>query len=326
MKKNYVKIIVLSLFLTFVVSSLVGATTLKIANYYAVDHPVNQILRETFKPMVEEGTNGEIKVQIYPNNQLGAEVEFCEGVKLGTIEMAMSGNMWENYVPIFKVNQLPYMFVNYDHANAVLNGPIGEKIYSHLEKIGVKVLASFPNGFRVVSNNKKPIRSIEDCKGIKLRVFQGEVIIKEMKALGFDTVVMPFSEIFTALQQGVVDGQDNPLATAYYAGWYDVQKYVAITNHMYSPGYIVINKRVWDKLSVEQQDLLKEAARVTAEKILDAVRSQTDEIVKEITGKGVIVTHPDLKPFIEKVQPIINEYREKYPIIDEIQELGKEYL
>ncbi|AZR74758.1 hypothetical protein BBF96_00225 [Anoxybacter fermentans] len=314
----------------FVLSSFVGATTLKIANYYAVDHPVNQALQNKFKPMVEEGTNGKIKVYIFPNNQLGAEQEFIEGVQLGTIEMAMTGNMWENTVPQFRIMQLPYMFVNYEHADAVLNGPIGEKIYKYLEPLNVKVLASFPNGFRVISNNKRPIRTIEDCKDIKLRVFQGETIIKEMKALGFSTVVLPFSEIFTALQQGVVDGQDNPLATAYYAGWYDVQKYVSITNHMYSPGYIVINKGVWDRLSEDEKEIIKKAAQVTSEAILNAVRSQEDQIIKEITNKGVVVTYPDLKPFMERVKPIVNEFIEEYPetkdIIDDIQELSQKYL
>ncbi|GAW91947.1 TRAP transporter substrate-binding protein [Calderihabitans maritimus] len=306
------------------------SVTLKIANYYAADHPVNQALRDKFKAVVEEKTGGKIKVEIYPNNQLGNEQEFIEGVQLGNIEMAMTGNMWENTVPQFRIMQLPYMFVNYEHANAVLNGPIGERIYKYLEPLNVKVLASFPNGFRVVSNNKRPITSIEDCKGIKLRVFQGETIIKEMKALGFDTVVMNFSEIFTALQQGVVDGQDNPLATSYYAGFYDVQKYVAITNHMYSPGYIVINMDVWNSLTEDEKALVEEAAQNTAEAILNAVRDQEEEIIKDITEKGVEVTYPDLKPFIERVKPIVDEYIEKYPetedIIKDIQKLGEQYL
>ncbi|MDK2798718.1 MAG: TRAP-type transport system periplasmic protein [Clostridiales bacterium] len=304
--------------------------TLKIANYYAPDHPVNQALENTFKAMVEKDTNGEVKVEIYPNNQLGNEQEFVEGVQLGTIEMAMTGNMWENTVPQFRLMQMPYMFVNYEHADAVLNGAIGEKIYKYLEPLNVKVLASFPNGFRVVSNNKKPIHSIEDTKGIKLRVFEGKTIIDEMKALGFSTVVMPFSEIFTALQQGVVDGQDNPLATAYYAGWYDVQKYVAITNHMYSPGYIVISNKAWNKLSENAQKVIKEASVKTTTAIMNAVKEQQDTIIKDITAKGVEVTYPELKPFIERVKPIVDEYVNEQPelkeVVAEIQKLGEEYL
>ncbi|WHH58218.1 TRAP transporter substrate-binding protein [Petroclostridium sp. X23] len=307
-----------------------NTVTLKIAHYYAPEHPVNQALLNNFKNKVEKETNGEVKVEVYPNNQLGNEQEYIEGIQLGTVEMGATGNMWENTIPQFRLMQMPYMFVNYDHADAVLNGPIGEKIFNYLEKLNVKVLASFPNGFRVVSNNKKPINSIEDTKGIKLRVFEGKTIIAEMKALGFDTVVMPLSEVFTALQQKVVDGQDNPLSTSYYAGMYEVQKYVAITNHMYSPGYIVINNDIYNKLSDNAQKVLTEAAHETTTAILNAVKKQQDDIIKDITGKGVEVTYPDLKPFIEKVEPIVAEYVKEQPemkdIVDEINKLGQEYL
>ena len=226
---------------------------------------------------------------------------------------------------------MPYMFVNYDHANAVLNGPIGEKIYKYLnDKMKVRVLASFPNGFRVISNNKQPINSIEDSKGLKIRVFEGKTIIAEMKALGFQTVVMPLSEIFTALQQGVVDGQDNPLSTSFYTGLYDVQKHVAITNHMYSPGYLVINDGVYNKLSDNAKKVVKTAAVETTTEIVNAVKKQQDDIIKTITGKGVKVTNPDLKPFKEKVQPIVDEYIKERPeikdVVEEINKLGQEYM
>lgn len=303
---------------------------IKIANYYAVDHPVNKALEKIFKPLVEGKMDGEVKIEIFPNNQLGDEQEFVEGVQLGTVEMAMTGNLWENTIPQFRLMQMPYMFINYEHADAVLNGPIGEKVYKYLEPLNVKVLASFPNGFRVVSNNKRAINSIDDTKGIKLRVFQGETIIDEMQALGFSTVIMPFSEIFTALQQGVVDGQDNPLPTAYCAGWYDVQKYVAISNHMYSPGYIVINGDVWSGLSENARDVLKTASVKTAGAILAAVKREQEMIIKKITEKGVEVTYPELQPFIEKVEPIVKEYVDKHPelkdVVDEIKETGKNYF
>jgi len=244
--------------------------------------------------------------------------------------MGATGNMWENTIPQFRLMQMPYMFVNYDHADEVLNGPIGQKIYKYLEKLNVKVLASFPNGFRVVSNNKRAINSIEDTKGIKLRVFEGKTIIAEMRALGFDTVVMPLSEVFTALQQNVVDGQDNPLSTSYYAGMYEVQKYVAITNHMYSPGYIVINNDVYNKLSDNAKKVLEKVARETTTEIVNAVKKEQDDIIKDITSKGVTVTKPDLKPFIEKVKPILDEYIKEQPelkdIIDEINKAGEKYM
>lgn len=307
-----------------------AAKVLKIANYYAVDHPVNQGFYRVFKPMVEEGTAGAIAIQIYPNSQLGAEQEFVEGVQLGTIEMALTGNLWENTVPEFRTVQLPYMFVNYDHADEILNGPVGARLYEYLKPLGVRILGSFPNGFRAVSNSKRPIYSIDDCKGIRLRVFQGDIIIKEMQALGFSTVVMPISEIFTALQQKVVDGQENPIFTLYYSGWYEVQKYVALTNHMYSPGYVVINERVWNGLTKEQQALLQEASTKTVQWILTTMKNEEADIIKKLEQAGLVVTRPDLKPFRERVAPIIEEYLRQYPhvrpIIEEIRKAGAKYL
>jgi tripartite ATP-independent transporter DctP family solute receptor len=332
---NYKKLSIVVLLVLVMAFASIGncatnTVTLKIAHYYAADHPVNQALLHQFKAVVEKQTKNKVKVEVYPNNQLGNEQEFIEGVQLGTIEMGATGNMWENTVPQFRLMQMPYMFVNYDHANAVLNGPIGKKIFKYLEPLNAVVLASFPNGFRTVSNNKKAINSIDDIKGIKLRVFEGKTIIAEARALGFDTVVMPIGEVFTALQQGVVDGQEGPLASSYYAGYYEIQKYIAITNHMYSPGYLVINKKVWDKFPKSTQAIIKKAALATSAKILNETKKQQNQILKDVIAKGVKVTHPNLKPFIQRVKPINDEFLKERPelksIYNEINKLGKEYL
>lgn len=323
-------LLILVLVCASVGNSAPSTVTLKVAHYYAAEHPVHQALVTHFKTVVEKETQQKVKVELYPNNQLGNEQECIEGIQLGTIEMGATGNMWENSVPQFRLMQMPYIFVNYDHANEVLNGPIGEKIFKYLEPLNAVVLSSFPNGFRTVSNNKRAINSIDDIKGIKLRVFQGKTIIEEARILGFDTVVMPISEVYTALQQGVVDGQDNPLSTSYYAGWYDIQKYVAITNHMYSPGYLVINKKVWEKLPKATQGIVKKAALATATAILKSTKEQQDQIIKDITAKGVIVTYPDLKPFIQRVKPINDEFLKEHPelkgIFNDINKVGQKYL
>jgi tripartite ATP-independent transporter DctP family solute receptor len=327
---KFVRTMILTALVMVMCSSMAfAATTLKIANYFAVDHPANKVLAEVFKPMVEAKTNGSLQVQVFPNNQLGAEQEFVEGVQLGTIEMALTGNLWENTVDLFKLLQLPYMFNSYEHADAVFNGPIGEKIYESLKPLGVKILGAFPRGFRVISNNKKPINSIEDCKGIKIRVWQGEVIIKLMQGFGFSTVVMPMSEVFTALQQGVVHGQDNPLMTSYYAGWYDVQKYVAMTNHIFGFQYFVINQKVWDKLSAEEQAAVNEATKASIAEITKLTKAEEKDVLQKTIDKGLEVTYPDLKPFVESAQPIIDSYvkscPEAAPFIEQIREVGKQF-
>lgn len=334
-KKNCKRVSILVLLVFVMIFASIGNTatktvTLKMAHYYAPDHPVHQALIKQFKAVVEQQTKNKVKVELYPNSQLGNEQEYIEGIQLGTIEMGATGNMWENTVPQFRLMQMPYIFMNYDHADKVLNGPIGKKIFKYLEPLNVVVLASFPNGFREVSNNKKAINSIDDIKGIKLRVFEGKTIIAETRALGFDTVVMPIGEVFTALQQGVVDGQEGPIASSYYAGYYDLQKYLAFTNHMYSPGYLVINKKVWDKLPKATQTSIKKAALATSAKIFDETKKQQDQILKDVVAKGVKVTHPNLKPFIQRVKPINDEYLREHPelkgIFNEISKLGEEYL
>jgi len=328
--KRFMRIAMLATILTVAFSGFaLAATTLKIANYFPVDHPANQVLNDVFKAQIESKSNGSLKVQIFPNSQLGAEQEFVEGVQLGTIEMALTGNLWENTVDLFKLLQLPYMFNSYEHADAVFNGPIGEKIYESLKPLGVKILGAFPRGFRVVSNNKQPINSIKDCKGIKMRVWQGEVIIKLMQGFGFSTVVMPMSEVFTALQQGVVHGQDNPLMTSYFSGWYDVQKYVAMTNHIFGFQYFVVNQKVWDKLSVEEQSIVMDATKASIAEITRLTKEQEKDVLQKTIDKGLEVTYPDLKPFVESAQPIIANYikscPEAEPFVNEIREIGKQF-
>ncbi len=329
MKRVVRTVALTALFIVAFSSMAFAATTLKIANYFPADHPANVVLNDIFKANVESKSNGSLKVQIFPNNQLGAEQEFVEGVQLGTIEMALTGNLWENTVDLFKLLQLPYMFNSYEHADAVFNGPIGEEIYKSLEPLGVKILGAFPRGFRVISNNKKPINSFEDCKGIKMRVWQGEVIIKLMQGFGFSTVVMPMSEVFTALQQGVVHGQDNPLMTSYYSGWYDVQKYVAMINHIFGFQYFVINQKVWDKLTAEEQTIVYDATMASIAEIDKRTREEDELVLQKTIDKGLEVTYPDLKPFIESTEPIIADYikscPEAAPFVEQIREIGKKF-
>jgi len=328
MKRSGVLFLALVVLVSFV-GSASAAKVIKIANYFPAENFANKVLYETFKPMVEKETNGELEIQVYPNSQLGAEQEFVEGVQLGTIEMAMTGNLWENTVDIFKLLQLPYLVNSYEHADEVFNGPIGQKVYKHLEPLGVKILGAFPRGFRVISNNKKPINSMDDCKGIKMRVWQGEVIIKLMQGFGFSTVVMPMSEVFTALQQGVVEGQDNPLETSYYSGWYDVQKYVAITNHIFGFQYFVVNQKFWDGLTDSQKEAINKAVAVSIKEITEATKKGDAELIRLTEEKGLKVTYPDLAPFRQAAVPIIEEFLKKTPdaepIYREIVEAGKKF-
>lgn len=307
-----------------------ATTTLKVANYFAADHPLNKNLEEVFKKTVEAETD--LVVEIYPANQLGAESEFTEGVMIGNIEMAVTGNMWEMYDENISLVQLPYIFTGMDHAYDTMNGELGRKLYKDFfNPIGIDVLGFFSQGGRALSNNVRPILTPEDTSRITMRTWQGTTIIEIMERFGFDVTVMSMDELFTALQQGVVDAQDNPISATYHQGWFEVLDYVSVTNHIISPNYFVINSKVLNGLSEKDREVVVRAAAKTTEKthkdILGDEKRIVDLIQKEM---GVQVDYPDIVPFMEKVLPMIDAFKNKFPevrdLIEQIQESGKSYL
>ncbi len=336
--KKTVAILVLSIVVLALIPSMLFAagrtekatSTLKVANYFASDHPLNKNLEEVFKKTVEAETD--MVVEIYPANQLGAEPEFTEGVMIGNIEMAVTGNMWEMYNEEISFVQLPYIFTSMDHAYDTMNGPLGKKVYDELFRpIGIEVLGFFSQGGRALSNNVRPINTPADTSGITMRTWQGTTIIEIMERFGFNVTVMSMDELFTALQQGVVDAQDNPISATYHQGWFEVLDYVSVTNHIISPNYFVINAKVFDGLSESDREVVARAAALTSEKTHMDILGDEQRIVDLIQDQmGVEVIYPNVTPFMERVLPMIDAFKDKFPevraLIEEIQESGKAYL
>jgi tripartite ATP-independent transporter DctP family solute receptor len=296
------------------------AKVVKIANYFPPEHPQNVALREKFKPLLEEKTNGAFKVEIYDNNQLGSEKEVIDGVRMGTIEMAIVGLLQADQFPKLKIPEMPYLFRDYDHAMKVLNGPIGKELTEGLIEAGDRPLAWNVNGMRVVSNSKHPINSINDTKDIKLRVPTNSTFVEGLGALGFNTVTMPMTELFTALQQKIVDGQENPAPTLLTSGWYEVQKYVAITNHIIGPNMFIISEKFYQSLSPEQQKIFEEVAQETAAYEVDLMKKFEPQSIETLKQKGLEITYPDLKPFQEAVQTAYDKWYQKWPEFKDIIE------
>lgn len=299
--------------------------TIKVAHYFPETHPQNKALVEVFKPEVEKNSNGKFIVEVYPNNQLGGEKEFIEGVRNGTIEMAMPGLLIAETLPKLRIAELPYLFRDYDHARKVYNSPIKDQMLEGLIQQGMRPLAITVNGLRAVSNSKKPINSIEDSKDIRLRVPQNPIFIDGLKAMGFNVMTMPMSELFSALQQKVVDGQENPPTTLLTAGWYEVQPYLALTNHILGPNVFIISEKFWQTLTPEDQKIIAEAAKKTAEYEWDALIKAEKEAIETLKQKGIKVTTPDLGPFREAVKPVyekwMRDYPEVKPVIEAIQKM-----
>jgi tripartite ATP-independent transporter DctP family solute receptor len=267
--------------------------TIKVANYFATDHPQNVALREKFKPMVEEKSGGTLTVEIFDNSQLGAEKEFYDGVRNGTIEMGIPGMIMQADIPKLAVGEWPFLFKDYDHVKKVLTGPIGEELTADLESIhGVKALAWSANGFRMFSTNKT-LDSIDDFKGLRLRMPNIPNYIKLGQLLGANVTPLPFSEVFTGLEQKVVDGQDNPIATVKASGWYEVQSDILESRHMFSPNLYIINSNFWNKLSPEQQQAVQESATASATYEWELMEKSYEEDKKFLEEKGLKFTPVD---------------------------------
>ena len=274
---------------------------IKVANWYAPAHPQNVSLTK-LKEILAERTDGKIELQIFPNCQLGHETTFIESVKTGTVEMGVPGIMMCKTVPRIAVVELPFLFEGWEHAQKVLRGPIGEEIYAGLiEKGGVRPLAWTVNGFRQISSNK-PITKFEDFNGLRLRLPPLPYYIKMGKALGANPITTSFEELFTALEQKVADGQDNPYPTDRASKFYEVQSNILETNHMFSANIWMINEKFFQSMPQEYQtiflDAVKEAADFNWE--LSIKKDQEDKKWLQEKG-GITVAVPD-EAFRKQIQ------------------------
>lgn len=292
---------------------------IKVANYFPPSHPQNVALREKFKPLLEQKTNGAFKVEIYDNNQLGSEKDFINGVSMGTIEMAVAGLLQAEMLPRLKIPEFPYLFRDYDHAMKVLNGPIGEEITKGMVEKGTRVLAWNVNGFRAISNSKHPIKSLADTRDIKLRVPTNSIFIDGLQAVGFNTVSMPMTELFSALQQKIVDGQENPAPTLLTSGWYEAQKYLTISNHIMGPNVIMISEKLWTTLTPDQQKIFKEVTMEYAKYEVDLMKKFDPEAIASLKQKGIQVDELTDRPEWEKaVQSVYEKWYKQYPEFKDI--------
>jgi len=282
-----------------------------------------------FKELVESRTNGRIKVEHYPNGQLGADKDIQEGVKLGTIETGLSSSPVVSLNDYFKLLDAPYLFVSHAHIARVLDGEIGEQMAKPLEAVGIKHLGYWENGFRHITNNKRPIYKPEDLAGIKLRIPESPVRMNTFKAFGANPVAMPFTEVFGALQQGIIDGQENPLATIYQASLHEVQKYLSLTSHVYSAVHLLMNKKLFDSLPADLQKILVEAGKETAQYTRQLGAEADLKLAKIMNEKsGIQVNQADIKSFVALSKPIwkqitdANKYKDAAEILEKITALA----
>ncbi|KKK36806.1 C4-dicarboxylate ABC transporter substrate-binding protein [Mesobacillus campisalis] len=299
------------------------AKTIKVAHYFAEDHPQNVALKEKFKTIVEEESSGSLKVQIFPNSTLGAEKEFYDGVRNGTIEMGIPGLIMQADIPKMAVPEWPFLFKDFEHVKAVLNGPIGEELTADLEtQHGVKPLAWSANGFRMFSSNRT-LENLDDFDGLRIRMPNIPNYITLGKLLGANVTPLPISEVFSALEQKVVDGQDNPIATLKASGWYEVQSDVLESKHMFSPNVYIINSKFWEGLTKEQQEIVEKASKEAAEYEFELLEKSYEEDKKFLEEHNVKFTTPSeefAKEMENAAQPLYEDIFKQNPWAKELVE------
>jgi tripartite ATP-independent transporter DctP family solute receptor len=269
---------------------------------------------EKFRQLVSEATDGQVDVQIFHSNAIGATRESLEMVRLGTLDFVLCGVAHvSRFVPEMGTLVLPYLWKDTDTMFAALDGRMGQTLEPLLWEKGFKVVGWWDNGFRNVSNNKRPIRVAEDLKGLKLRTLPTKVHIAFFRALGVSPVPMDWAEVYSALQQGVVDGQENPPGVVYFEKLPEVQKYYSLTKHVNEPGNVLMSRAVFAKLPADLQTALLSAARKTA--AWERAESQRDneEILKKLAGTGMQVNAVDEPTIAELRKVAVRIYSEALP-------------
>ena len=277
--------------------------TLRFAHYAAETHP-GHIAALQFAERVKTRTNGAIVVNVFPNNSLGSPPEQIEQTRLGVIDMSVpTQGALDKFEKAFGAVMLPFCFRDLDHAHKVLDGPAMDWLAPLAAKQDIIILSNWEYGFRNLTNSKRPINTPDDVKGLKIRTPPELQISASMEALGGVVTQIAFPELYLALSQGVVDGEENPVAVILFSKFYEVQPHLALTKHIYNNMIHVISARTWAKLSPDQQTILREESTSAGGLMRQLIASQEEDQIKKLEGLGIKVTRPDLAPFKAKMAP-----------------------
>ncbi len=282
-------------------------TIIKIGTGVAPDHPENIGARK-IKELVEKKAGDRLEVQVFTDGQLGDQRTMVENMRLGTLEMTwVTVGFFGSYEPILNVIESGYLFRDSWHSYKVFDGPMGNEIRALVEKHGVKLLGFYEAGLRHITNNVRPIRTPADLKGLKIRTPQAKYHLNTLKYMGANPVAMSFGELYTAMQQKVVDGQENPLSNIYKAKFYEVQKYLSLTGHLHLTHMVMYSAKLWDKLPADLQKVVRESVIESQETQRKAVRDDDANLLKELKAKGMQVNEADREAFRKSVLPLREE-------------------
>ena len=285
--------------------------TIKFATQNPKGHPLVMGM-EKFAEAVAAKSAGKIKVNLFPGGVLGSDQANVSALQGGTLEMVtMNSGILASQVKDFSVYDFPFMFASTREADAVLDGPFGKKMHAKLEEKGLVGLTYWELGFRNITNSKRALLKVEDIAGLKLRVIPNPINVDWVKALDANPTPLPFPEVYAALEQKAIDGQENPVTVINANKFYEVQKFAAITNHQYNPQSVMISKKFWDTLSAAEKQIVQDAAIEAGKYQREQARSQVAAALDNMKKNGMQVTEfpaAEVLKFADKMKPVISKH------------------
>ncbi|MGE6607593.1 TRAP transporter substrate-binding protein [Halomonas sp. NPDC076908] len=302
----------------FISGNAAAQQTLQLAHNAAEGNP-KWDASELFAELIEEGTNGELRVDVGGNAQYGDDMEAITQMRMGTLAFSTnSQGATSSVVPQFSLLGLPFLFNSLPSAWEVMDGEVGDELKNLSEEKGLVLLALWDNGIRHVSNNVRPVETPEDLNGLKIRTPPDEMTVNIFDALGANPTPMNFSELYIALEQGVVDGQENPLMNIYSSKLHEVQDYISLTSHKYESTPLLMSKMVWDSLSPEHQDVVQQAAIEAGEFNRQASLEADAALRSAMEEAGVVFNEVDPEPFIGATASVYDQWAAEYPELVEM--------
>ncbi|PIT76080.1 DctP family TRAP transporter solute-binding subunit [Limnohabitans sp. JirII-31] len=284
---------------------------------------------KAFAESVAAKSGGKIKVQLFLNGALGSDQAVVSSLKGGTIEMAvMNSGILASEVKALEIFDFPFLFANEKEADAIADGPIGQKMHAQLQDKGIVGLSYWELGFRSITNSKRALNKVEDIEGLKLRVIPNAINVDWVKALGANPTPLPFPEVYAAMEQKAIDGQENPVSVIAANKFWEVQKYVTLTNHQYNPQSVIFSKKVWDSLSLTEKKIIDDSADAAAKNQRTQSRAALAANLELLKKNGMMVsqfTPAEVAKLREKMKPVIDKHSAAVgPIVAEVQaELAK---
>lgn len=267
-----------------------------------------QISAEEFAKRVNAKLAGKVKVTVFGSSQLGSDKELLQKLKLGTVDFALPSTVMSTVVDEFGLFEMPYLVKSREHMKRIEKAIFWPTLEPLAEAKGYKVIGVWENGFRNITTSKRPIVKPEDLKGIKLRVPKGKWRVKMFEAYGANPTPMAFSEVFVALQTGVIDGQENPLVQIYSAKFQEVQKYLSLSGHVYTPAYVTVGKARWEKLPADERKVIEDAAKETQAFVYEQAAKLDGDLLTKIKAAGVQVNEVDKDAFVKASAKIYAEF------------------